>query len=248
MNYRELHNVDFIGIEINGAGEYTLPRPVFADKTINSLFIWDYNEDMYNGNLFVTIYTVEKKPLFINIPAIEFSFDNINNFINETIDFDLFKITYTGNKTFTLGCWFSSDEKYITSDEVSSSNWKSKNIHLNLETIAYEEISQKYSDWKFDFFSNIADFFRGKKIRRISIDGIPLVSFNFVFKSGKTITNIPFVFLRQTIVGAYGNTMPFIINDEIDLERSWIDYNIDGDGNSDGDDSLSFLDLIFYYE
>ena len=82
MKYRELHNIELIELNINGAGEYFFPRPQFANKKINSIFLWDANQNMKNKNIYISIYSIEKKPLYVNVPAIEFAFDNNNNFIN----------------------------------------------------------------------------------------------------------------------------------------------------------------------
>ena len=77
----------------------------------------------------------------------------------------------------------------------------------------------------FDFFSdNEANFFRGKKVRMISSDSTSFF-ISLVTKSGKSFKNIPFQFLIQSPATPFVNLMPFLMNDEIDLDKSTIQFN-----------------------
>ena len=207
MNYRELHNVECIELQIKGAGDYYFPRPSFADKKIDSVFVWDGNGDMKNSNIYISIYSQDKKPLYINIPAVEFAFDNINNFINEIIDFDLLKITYTGEEELTLYTWFSMNEKKISEDDFFKLPLNCKNIRVNLLEIGEREMFE--GDDYFKIFSdNDAEFFKNKIIRMIKCS-IPGIAFNFLLDNNKSLKTIPSCWLRQTPVIPYANLMPF---------------------------------------
>lgn len=239
MKYRELHNIELIELNINGAGEYFFPRPQFAEKKINSIFLWDANQYMKNENIYISIYSIEKKPLYVNIPAIEFAFDNNNNFINEVIDFDLLKITYTGNRTdLKLLCWFSTDEKIIDSEEFAKIPLKCKNLHIDLVRI----VEQEYLDGDrfIDLFSaDDADFLRDKKIRMITFNNNSPFLINLVMTSGNSFNLLPFYFFSQTPVIPYANLLPFIMNDYIDLDRSSMIMN---------GFTSQYLDLTVFYE
>lgn len=237
MKYRELHNIELIELNINGAGEYFFPRPQFVNKKINSIFLWDGNQNMKNENIYISIYSIEKKPLYVNVPAIEFAFDNNNNFINEVIDFDLLKITYTGDNTnLQLMCWFSTDEKLIDSEDFAIP-LKCKNIHIDLLAAVEREYFEQ--DRFIDLFSaDDADFLRNRKIRMITCLNNPFL-INLVMTSGNSFNLIPFYFFSQTPVHPYANILPFIMNDYIDLEKSSIIMN---------GFTHPYLDLTFFYE
>lgn len=238
MLARELHNIDCIEIPISGAGDYFIPRPVFHDKKIDSLFLYDGRTiNMSNNDLYVSIYSIEKKPLYINAPAVSFNFYNINNYISAVIDFDLFKITYTGSASFTLYCYFSTDEKMVDLESIYNKRLSVKNLKKDILSWIEDEYFQ--GDKFFDFFSdNDANFFRGKKVRMIS-SGSAHFFISLVTKSGKSFKNIPFQFLIQSPASPYVNLMPFLMNDEIDLDKSTINiYNF----------TSSRFDLALYYE
>lgn len=239
MKYRELHNIELIELNINGAGEYFFPRPQFANKKINSIFLWNTNQDMKNENIYISIYSIEKKPLYVNIPAIEFAFDNNNNYINEVIDFDLLKITYTGNSSdLTLLCWFSTDEKIIDSEEFAKIPLKCKNLHIDL----IREVEREHLDGDrfIDLFSaDDADFLRNKKIRMITCDQKNPFLINLIMTSGNSFNLLPFYFFSQTPVGTYSNILPFIMNDYIDLDRSSLIMN---------GFTSQYFDLTIFYE
>lgn len=239
MLARELHNIDCIEISINGAGDYFIPRPVFHDKKIDSLFLYDARTiDMRNNDLYVSIYSIEKKPLYVNAPAVSFNFYNTNNYISSVIDFDLFKITYTGSASFSLLCYFSTDEKMVDLESIYEKRLSVKNLKKDMLSWIEDEYFQ--GDKFIDFFSdNEANFFRGKKVRMISSNsGVFFIS--LVTKSGKSFKNIPFQFLIQSPASPFINLMPFLINDEIDLDKSELIFNGMIDGN--------ILDLAVYYE
>lgn len=241
MNFRELHNVECIEVPINGAGDYYIPRPQFADKKIDSIFIWDGNSNMYNQNLYLSVYSIEKKPLYINIPGVELVFDNLNNRINETIDFDLFKITYTGELQFILNIYFSIGEKIISQEEYFSATWNCKNLHINiLDRIPDKEIGE----YKLYYFTaNEADFLRGRKVRVISNELGQLFALNLSLKSGQSMKNIlnPFFHQSPTPIAPYANLFPFLMNDEIDLDNSYIALKTINQ-------YYKYIDLTFFYE
>ncbi len=242
MNFRELHNVECIEIQINGAGEYFLPRPQFCQNKIDSMFIWDGNPNMYNQNIYLSVYSIEKKPLYINVPGVEFVFDNFNNAINEVIDFDLLKVVYTGSENFTLRLYFSMEERIVSLSEYLNYNFNCKNLHINIADRVLNEIVE--GNKFFDLFSsNEAAFLRGKKIRAISCNIGQNFSINFCLKSGKSMNNIAYPFFHQspTPLVRYANLFPFLMNDEIDLDRSNIilhSYN----------QNQKYIDLVFFYE
>lgn len=238
MLARELHNIDCIEIPINGAGDYFIPRPVFHDKKIDSLFLYDgRTTNMSNNDLYVSIYSIEKKPLFVNAPAVSFNFYNINNYISAVIDFDLFKITYTGSDSFTLYCYFSTDEKMVDLESIYEKRLSVKNLKKDLLSWAEEEYMN--FDKFFDYFSdNEANFFRGKKVRMISSNTTSFF-ISLVTKSGKSFKNIPFQFLIQSPATPFVNLMPFLMNDEIDLDKSTIQFN---------EINNYIFDLAFYFE
>ena len=241
MNFRELHKVDCITLNIRGAGDYFFPRPNYVDKKIDSLMVWDGNPDMKNSDLFVTIYSIEQKPLYINVPAKEFSFDNINNRIGEVIDFDLLKITYTGSGNLTLLCHFSMDEKIVSAPEFQRKALDAKNIKLDITERVVELMPTPVSKEFFNLFTgNNADFFQEKNIRMISFDKAQIILLNLVTRNGY-LKKIPFWWMSQTPVYPYWNQMPFLMNDEIYLDRSSIEF-IKPIGNN------TILNLTFYYE
>lgn len=242
MNYRELHNVECIELQIKGAGDYFFPRPSFADKKIDSIFLWDTKEDMDNSNFYISVYSQDKKPLYVNIPAVEFAFDNVNNFVNEILDFDLLKITYTGDENLTLYTWFSMDEKNISEDDFFKLPLNCKNIRVNLIEFGQRESFE--GDPYFKIFSdNDIEFFKDKTIRMIKCS-IPTIAFDFLLENGKSLKTIPSCWLRQTPVYSYANLMPFITKERIDLSRSFLS----------ADFFLllgyepSYIDITFYFE
>lgn len=242
MNYRELHNVECIELKINGAGDYFFPRPSFADKKIDSIFLWDTKEDLDNSNFYISVYSQDKKPLYVNIPAVEFAFDNVNNFINEILDFDLLKITYTGDEELTLYTWFSMDEKKISEDDFFKLPLNCKNIRVDFSEVGVSEYLE--GDPYFKIFSdNDIEFFKNKTIRMIKCS-IPTIAFDFLLENGKSLKTIPSCWLQQTPVYPYANLMPFITKERIDLSRSFL--------NTDFfallDSEPSYIDITFYFE
>ena len=153
------------------------------------------------------------------------------------IDFDLFKITYTGSASFTLYCYFSTDEKMVDLESIYNKRLSVKNLKKDILSWIEDEYFQ--GDKFLDFFSdNEANFFRGKKVRMIS-SGSAYFFISLVTKSGKSFKNIPFQFLIQSPATPFINFMPFLMNDEIDLDKSTINiYNF----------TSSRFDLALYYE
>ena len=226
MITRELHDIDCIEIPINGAGDYFFPQTSFSDKKIDSIFIWDQkfiqggNDNMLNENLFLSVYSIEAKPLYINVPCSEFRFDNLNYHIAEVIDFNLLKITYTGNETFNLLCYFSKDEKIINYEAKADKN----------KTIIRGEFRQITED--VSFTANEIDFFKNKKIQRIYYQDMPFF-FDIVFVNGKSLKNIPSIWFDLN----KDNIIPFCLNDEIDFERSKINLDV-----------AMYFNLTFFYK
>ena len=243
MNYRELHNVECIELKINGAGEYFFPRPSFTDKIINSIFLWETKDDLRNKNIYISIYSQDKKPLYVNVPAVEFAFDNVNNFIDEIIDFDLLKITYTGDEELTLYSWFSMDEKKISEDDFFKLPLNCRNIRVNFEEFATTEYFE--NDPYFKIFSdNDAEFFKDKTIRMIKCS-TPLLAFDFLLNNGKSLKTIPTCWMQQTPVIPYANLMPLLVKEKIDLNRSYLnkDLILSSDYNLP-----TYIDITFYFE
>ena len=225
MLARELHNIDCIEIPINGAGDYFIPRPVFHDKKIDSIFIWDQKINVKNENLFLSVYSIDAKPLYVNVPCSEFRIDNFNNPIFEVIDFDLFKITYSGNETFNLLCYFSRNEKIV---EYVVNADKNKTILRG----SYSELIRDFS-----FTANDIDFFKNKKIKRILFSGT-LFFFDIVFVNGNSLKNIPSFWFDYSVSDInLNNITPFCLNDEIDFERSDIKLTAN-----------RFFNLTFFYK
>lgn len=240
MNYRELHNIECIELEIRGADEYFFPRPQFADKKIDGVFFENMARGESRNNLYISIYSIEKKPLYVNIPLVEFNFDNINNNIGEIIDWELSKITYTGSLAFTLYSYFSMEEKTIEKEQFQSLKLKCKNIQIAVNTI--NDDSFRLDNVSNAFTADDAAFFQDKKIRMISCSEKHTYLLNLFLKSGRTFNNISNYFLTQLQVGSTRkNLLPFIMNDYIDLDRSSIEI-LRINPTSD------YIDLMFFYE
>lgn len=240
MKIRELHQVDCIELAINGAGEYFFPIPQFKDKKIDSIFIWDGETDMQNNNLFISIYSSEKKPLYVNCPAIEFNFDNVNNRICEVLDFDLLKIMYTGTRQFTLYVYFSQDEKMIDIESIYNRPIDVKNLHIDLENIINEEMAQG-DKWVSLLSADNADYLRTRTVRMISCSIKYQFLFNIQLKNGNSLNKIPFFFFRQSPVTPYENVLPFVLSDAIDIDLSSIKLLAYQQYTS------PYIDLTFHY-
>lgn len=240
MKIRELHQVDCIELAINGAGEYFFPIPQFKDKKIDSIFIWDGETNMQNNNLFISIYSSEKKPLYVNCPAIEFNFDNVNNRICEVLDFDLLKIMYTGTRQFTLYVYFSQDEKMIDIESIYNRPIDVKNLHIDLENIISKEMAQG-DKWVSLLSADNADYLRTRTVRMISCSIKYQFLFNIQLKNGNSLNKIPFFFFRQSPVTPYENVLPFVLADAIDIDLSSIKLLAYQQYTS------PYIDLTFHY-
>lgn len=239
MNYRELHNIECIELPIRGAGEYFFPRPQFANKKIDGVFFENMARGETRGNLYISIYSIEKKPLYVNIPLVEFNFDNINNNVGEIIDWELSKITYTGSSAFTLYSYFSMEEKPIKKECFQSLKLKCKCIRIDVNAINNDDTFSNSSN---SFTADDAAFFQNKKIRMISCSEKHTYLLNLFLKSGNTFNKIPNYILTQIQVGSTRkNLLPFIMNDYIDLDRSSIEV-LRINPTSD------YIDLMFFYE
>lgn len=239
MNYRELHNIECIELPIRGAGEYFFPRPQFANKKIDGVFFENMARGESRGNLYISIYSIEKKPLYVNIPLVEFNFDNINNNVGEIIDWELSKITYTGSSAFTLYSYFSMEEKPIKKECFQSLQLKCKCIRIDVNAINNDDTFSNSSN---AFTADDAAFFQNKKIRMISCSEKHTYLLNLFLKSGNTFNKIPNYILTQIQVGSTRkNLLPFIMNDYIDLDRSSIEV-LRINPTSD------YIDLMFFYE
>ena len=241
MKIRELHQVDCIEIAINGSGDYFFPLPSFKDKKIDSIFMWDGAEDMSNTNLFVSIYSSDRKPLYVNCPAVKFGFDNINNRIDKVLDFDLLKVTYTGSNTFTLYVYFSTEEKIIDLQSYQVPLLNAKNLRLDLERIIYEEQMQG-DKWVSLLSADNADYMRGKKVRFISCKVSQKYLISLQFTNGKSLNKIPFCFLQQTPVLPYTNVMPFVVDGVIDLDLTYMEIL------QPFNPQRLYIDLTMYYQ
>ena len=239
MNYRELRNVECIELQIKGAGDYFFSRPQFADKKIDGVFFDNVSRTGLLLDLYISIYSIEKKPLYINIPLTEFCFDNISNNVGEVIDWNLTKIIYTGSTAFTLYSYFSMEEKTIEKEYFQSLKLKCKNIRINVNTINDNRF--RLDNIANSFTADDAAFFQNKKVRMISCSGNHNFLLNLFLKSGYTLNNISNYFLTQSDNRWNRNILPFIMNDYIDLDRSSI-VLLRKSTLSD------YIDLIFFYE
>lgn len=233
MKIRQFRNIECIKIHINGAGVYHLPQTAFKNKKIDSLLFFALKDsedvEFENGmgknlnNLFVDIFSVEKKPLYVNIPLLSFRIDNLLNRVEEKLDFDLTKITYTGSEKLTLYIYFSIDERIVELEDATNEYLCSKSLNYDYNTILNSIAANGYSYRMFD--DDTASFFMDRTSKKINIEDSTIGAFfNFTLKSGNSLVKIPSLFFYQAIVEP-SNLIPFMIDDTLDLFLSNVDIS-----------------------
>lgn len=231
MKIREFHNIECLEININGAGVYHFPKPDFAGKKIDSIFLFpftysaSYYDEILMNNTYIDLFSADRRPLYTNVPAVSFRFDNLNNRIDSILDFDLSQITYTGTSDFSLAIYFSTDEKLIDFEEFIK-------LPLNHKTLTKKNAMESELNmvWENDskiFDDNDINYFRGKTVKQICIPGGFIVSahaLNIILKNGNSFKNLPCQIFFQNPVGEdYNiNKLPFLMCDEIDFDRSYM--------------------------
>lgn len=234
MKIRQFRNIECIKLQIDGAGIYHLPQTAFKNEKIDSLFFFALKDNMPNfdfqegmlenlNNLYVDIFSVEKKPLYVNIPPLSFRIDNLLNRVEEKLDFDLTKITYTGSEKLTLYIYFSIDERIVELEDATNEYLCSKSLNYDYNTIRDGVAANGYSYRIFD--DDTASFFMARMSKKINIEDSTIGAFfNFTLKSGKSLVKIPSLFFYQAIVEP-SNIVPFLIDDTLDLFLSNIDIS-----------------------
>jgi hypothetical protein len=234
MKIRQFRNIECVKLHIDGAGIYHLPQTAFKNEKIDSLLFFalkDNNTDykfqqgmLENlNNLFVDIFSVEKKPLYVNIPLLSFRIDNLMNRVEEKLDFDLTKITYTGSEKLILYIYFSIDERIIEFEDAINQCISTKSLNYDYNTILDGVAANGYNYHIFD--DDTASYFMERKSKKINIENATICNFyNITFTSGKSLVKIPTLFFHQSVFEP-SNLVPFIIDDTIDLFRSNIDIS-----------------------
>lgn len=232
MKIRQFSNIECIKINIDGAGVYHLPQTSFKNKKIDSLLFFALKEtndyqDFKRGmgenlnNLYIDVFSIDQKSLSVNTPLLSFRIDNLLNRIEEVIDFDLTKITYTGNEELTLYVYFSIGEKIIELEEAATEYLCSKSLNYDFNTIANGVAANSYNYRMFD--DDTAAYFAERTAKKINVSNDKILAFfNFVFTSGNSLVKIPSLFFYQSILEP-SNITPFMINDTLDMFRSNID-------------------------
>ena len=229
MKIRQFQNIECVKLQIDGAGVYHIPQTAFKNEKIDSLFFFalkdgnshaDFMRGMSNNlnNLFVDIFSIEKKPLYVNIPLLSFRIDNLLNRVEEKLDFDLTKITYTGSEQLTLYIYFSIGEKIIELEDVATKYLNSKSLNYDYNTIMNGIGANGYNYRIFD--DDTASYFMERTSKKINTNSTSICAFfDFVFTSGKSLVKIPTLFFYQSIIEP-SNICPFMIDDTLDLFRS----------------------------
>lgn len=234
MKIRQFSNIECIKINIDGAGVYHLPQTSFKNEKIDSLLFFALKDNVLNfdfkkgmlenlNNLFVDIFSVEKKPLYVNVPLLSFRIDNLLNRVEEKLDFDLTKITYTGSEKLTLYIYFSIDERIVELEDAINQCISTKSLNYDFRTILDGAYVNGYNYRMFD--DDTASYFMERKSKKINIEDATICNFyNITFTSGKSLVKIPTLFFHQSVLEP-SNLVPFIIDDTIDLFRSNIDIS-----------------------
>lgn len=229
MKIRQFRNIECVKLHIDGAGIYHLPQTAFKNEKIDSLFFFalengNYHADFMDGmrenlnNLFVDIFSIEKKPLYVNIPLLSFRIDNLLNRVEEKLDFDLTKITYTGSGKLTLYVYFSIDEQIVELEAATNEYLNSKSLNYDYNTIMNGIGANLYNYRMFD--DDTASYFMERTSKKINTDSTSICAFfDFVFTSGKSLVKIPTLFFYQSIIEP-SNICPFMIDGTLDLFRS----------------------------
>lgn len=228
MKVRQYSNIECVKIQIDGAGVYHLPQTAFKDKKIDSLLFFALTDGSYQdfsrgmgdnlNNLFIDIFSIEKKPLYVNVPLLSFRIDNLLNRVEEKLDFDLTKITYTGSDALTLYIYFSLGEKII---ELKDSYYNVKSLNCDYYSIANGVGANGYNYNLFD--NDIASFFIERTSKKINVKNNSIFCFlDFVFADGRSLVKIPSLFFYQSIIEP-SNIAPFMIDGVLDLFRSNLD-------------------------